>query len=120
MRKQRDEQQFLNAFRVQFADRIFDGGILIAHRQCDGQPAAALQFSSNMPACRDQRRAFACPNFFIGFGRMLRTRRQNGKIDDAPANRKRRVEHAAIHQEFAQIFAHVWNRRRIRRAKIYE
>ena len=86
----------------------------------DGNIEALLQFGLDVAAGDDKGRACRGPDFVVGLGGLLRARGKNGEINDAKANEPVDVQHAAIHEEFAQVFADVGDGRGVRRTEVYE
>ena len=120
MWEQREHQQIGDALRLQPRDGGFDVRALVAHRELDRDVRSepALQLALHVPAGDDERGAILGPDFFIGLRRFDRAAREDGEVDDAPADRPRCVEHARVHEKLAEIFPHVGDGRGIRRSEV--
>ena len=98
---------FVHALAGQAAHGLGDGRMLVAHRQLDRHTDALLELGLHVAADDHQRRALRGPDLLVGFGGVLRPRRQDGKVDDAKPHQPVHVEDAPVHQELAQVAAHV-------------
>ena len=111
MRKQRDQKKIVHTLLREPAHGIRDGWVLIAHRELHRDIDARLKLRLHIAAGNDQRRTGRCPDALVGVSGLLRARRQNGEMNNEEAGQPVHVQHAAVHQEFAQIAAHVGRRR---------
>jgi hypothetical protein len=68
----------------------------------------------------DERRAGWGPDFVVGLGGLLWARGENGEINNAKAGDGVDVEDAAIHEEFAEVFADVRDGWGVRGAEVEE
>ena len=96
----------------QVFDGRFDRGILVAHGEFDGNIDALLQKSLGMAARDDERRAFGRPNGRVGVAGFLWAVDQDDSNNE-PAENPRHIDHAAVHEEFVEIAAHIRDGRRI-------
>src|SRR5262245_16346354 len=120
MREERDEQQIVDAFSLQTRDSPWNGGVLIPHCQLNWHVHSLLQGSLNLPTDYDERRAFVRPDALISMCRLFWPLRQDRKMHDAKPNKPVHVENPSIHQELAEVAAHIRHRRRIRRTEVHE
>src|ERR1043166_7878724 len=67
-----------------------------------------------------QRRAFRQLNLLISLRGLILAARNDGYVDEKPAERGRSVADERIHQELSEIATHRVRRRRVRRAEIDE
>lgn len=93
---------------------------MIAHGQFDGQAEALPQFGLNVAAGDDEGGTGRGPNFLVGVGGFFRSRRKDGEIDDTKSRNRVDVEHASVHEKFAEVFADISDGGGIRRAEVDE
>lgn len=120
MREQGNEEEVVDAFLSDALDGVGDRRALIAHGKFDGDIEALLQFGLDIAAGDDEGRAGWGPDFVVSLGGLLRAGGKNGEIDDAEAGDGVYVEDAAIHEEFAEVFADVGDGWGVRRAEVEE
>jgi hypothetical protein len=120
MREQGNEEEVVDAFLGEALDGVWDRRALIAHGKFDGDIEALLQFGLDIAAGDDERRAGWGPDFVVGLGGLLWARGENGEINNAKAGDGVDVEDAAIHEEFAEVFADVRDGWGVRGAEVEE
>ena len=108
------------ALRRERLHRLLDRRVLIPHRELDGDTQPLLQCLLHMAARDDERRPFVGPDLRVGVGGFAGARRQNSGVDYAESYRPRRVEHAAVHEELAQVAAHIRHGGRVWRPEVHE
>ena len=113
MREEGNQEYVVHPLAGQAAHGVGNGGMLIAHSQLDRHTDALLELGLHIAAGRYERRACGRPNLLVGFGGVLRPRGEDGEVNDAEPGQPVDVQDASVHEELAQVAAHVRRGRRI-------
>jgi len=107
VRKERDQEDLVDAVFQQIVDGLLDPRVLVAHSQFNRGADSGLKFLADILAGDDKWAALGQPNFPVGLGGFFwaggKDQEFNQKEPDDPGD----VHHSPIHQEFAQESAHI-------------
>ena len=117
VRKQRDQNRFIDLLLRELAEGVRDGRMLITHGQFHRHGDTLLQLRPDLAAGNDERRTLRRPDALIGVRGLPGTADEN-YADNEPAQQPGLVNHPPVHQKLVQITPHVADGGRVRRTEI--